>query len=79
MLTSFQSLLNSALSRLCIPEAVGSYLYEGIKRQGRYLNFSAWLMKNVLFKREKIKLWNKRYVKVKRDYVQCLNEVNFLV
>jgi len=48
MITLFQSLLNSALSRLCIPEVVGFYLYEGFKRQDRYLNFSAWLMKNII-------------------------------
>jgi hypothetical protein len=57
------------------PRTVGFYLHEAFERQGRYLNFSAWLMKNVLFKRRKIKLWNKRHGEVKRDCVQCLNEV----
>jgi hypothetical protein len=65
MVTSFRSLPNSALSSLCILQAVGSYLHEGLKRQDRYINFSAWLVKNVLFKGVKIKLLNERHVELK--------------
>jgi hypothetical protein len=56
MITSFQSLPNSAISRLCILEAVGFYLHEAFKRKGRYLNFNAGLMKKCIIYTRKDKI-----------------------